>query len=241
MPTKYKAQLDHVGFDWTKDAELILQNLMARKDQIVKKAAFRGDHAALISFIGDICGILSWAAAVQMDGGFKAANKIISTLKAVEMDPSTINSRNVEPEALGMIASQYQRADETPGTFGFDVYQDEGAHELDLQQVRRAALLAILVLQTEVTKGRPKKILLDVLGEKLCDLFLRYNDVATRHSIASDGNVAQMEAGPYFEFCKTVIAPLNEFFASLPQSYDAKPISAAQVARKSAELRLVRR
>jgi hypothetical protein len=50
-----------------------------------------------------------------------------------------------------------------------------------------------------------------------------------------------MEAGPYFEFCKTVIAPLNEFFASLPQSYDAKPISAAQVARKSAELRLVRR
>src|ERR1019366_6431182 len=177
MSTKYKAQLDHVGFDWTKDAGFILQNLMARKDQIVKKAAFRGDHAALISFIGDICGILSWAAAVQMDGGFKAANKIISTLKAVEMDPSTINSRNVEPEALGMIASQYQRADETPGKFGFDVYQDEGAHELNLQQVRRAALRAILVLQAGVKKGRPKKLPLDILGEKLCDLFLRYNEV----------------------------------------------------------------
>jgi hypothetical protein len=96
-------------------------------------------------------------------------------------------------------------------------------------------------LQAGVKKGRPKKLPLDILGEKLCDLFLRYNEVATRHSIASDGEVAQMEAGPYFEFCKTVIAPLNEFFASLPQSYDAKPISAAQVARKSAELRLVRR
>jgi hypothetical protein len=253
MPTKYKAQLDHVGFDWTKDAELILRSLMAQKNLILAKAGFSGVRGCIYnpathtiqtersSFIEAICGALSWAAAVQMDGGFKAANKIISTLKAVEMDPSTINSRNVEPEALGMIASQYQRADETPGKFGFDVYQDEGAHELDLQQVRRAALLAIPVLQTEVKMGRPKKLLLDILGEKLCDLFLRYNDVATRHSIASDGKVAQMEAGPYFDFCETVIALLNQFLAGLPRSYEAKPISAAQVARKSAELRLVRR
>jgi hypothetical protein len=241
MPTKYKAQLDHIGFDWTKNAELILQSLMARKDLILAKAGFSGDHAAHISFIEDICGILSWAAAVQMDGGFKAANKIIPTLEAVEKDPSIINTGKVESEAFGMIASQYQRADETPGKFGSDVYQDEGAHELNLQQVHRAALRAILVLQAGVKKGRPKKLPLDILGEKLCDLFLRYNEVATRHSIASDGEVAQMEAGPYFEFCETVIAPLNEFFASLPQSYDAKPISAAQVARKSAELRLVRR
>jgi len=232
MPTKYKAQLDHVGFDWTKDADLILQSLMARKDLISAQAGFCGDHAALISFIEDICGTLCWAAAVLMDGGFKAANKIISTLEAVEKDPYIINTGNVEPEAQGMIASQYQRAEETPGKFGFDVYQDEGAHKLDLQQVRRAALRAILLLQTEVTKGRPKKIPLNILGEKLCDLFLRYNEVATRHSIASDGEVAQMEAGPYFEFCETVIAALNEFFASLPQSYDAKPISAAQVVRR---------
>jgi len=111
----------------------------------------------------------------------------------------------------------------------------------DLQQVRHAALRAILVLQTEDKIGRPKNLPLDILGEKLRDLFLRYNDVATRHSIASDGKVAQMEAGPYFEFCETVIAPLNQFLAGLPQSYEAKPISAAQVARKTAELRLVRR
>lgn len=175
-----------------------------------------------------------------MDGGFKAANKIVSTLKAVERDPSIINSRNVEPEALGMIACQYQRADETLGNFGFDVYQDEGTHELDLRQIRRAALRAILLLQTEMTKGRPKKLPLDILSEKLRDVFLRYNDVATRHSIASDGGIAQMEAGPYFDFCELAIAPLDEFFASLPPSYEAKPISAAQVARKKA-VRLVQR
>jgi len=232
MPTKYKAQLDHVGFDWTKDAQLIRQGLMSRKDLILPEAEFREDQAALVSFIEDICGILCWAAAVQMDGGFKATNKIVATLEAVAKDPSIITTGNVEPEALGTIASQYQRADEAPGKFGFDIYQDEGAHELHLQQVRLAAVQAIIELQTEATKGRPKKILLDLLGEKLRDLFLRRNDVATRHSIASDGEVAQTEAGPYFEFCETVIASLNEFFASLPQSYEAKPVSAAQVVRK---------
>jgi hypothetical protein len=252
MPTKYKAQLDHVGFDWTKDAELILRSLMAQKNLILAKAGFSGVRGCIYnpathtiqtersSFIEAICGALSWAAAVQMDGGFKAANKIISTLKAVAMDPSTISSRNVEPEAFGMIASRYQRADETPGKFGFDVYQDEGAHDLDLQQVRRAALLAIAVLQTEVKMGRPKNLPLDILGEKLCDLFLRYNDFATRHSIASDGKVAQMEAGPYFDFCETVIVSLNQFLAGLPPSYEATLISAAQVARKRAK-RVVRR
>ena len=63
-------------------------------------------------------------------------------------------------------------------------------------------------------------------------LFLRYNDDATRHSIASDGEFAQVEAGPYFDFCKTVLASLNEFFASLPLAYEVKPISAAQVMRE---------
>jgi len=232
MPTKYKAQLDHVGFDWTNDMELIRQGLSARKDLISATVGFTQDDAALNLFIEDICGALCWAAAIQMDGGFKAANKIIATLEAVEKDPSIINAGHVEPEALGMIASQYQLADETPGTYWFDVYQDDGAqHELDLLQFKRAALRARILMETQVTKGRPKKIILDILGEKLRDLFLRYNDDATRHSIASDGEVAQIEAGPYFEFCKTVIAALNEFFARLPSSYAAKPVSPAQVAR----------
>jgi hypothetical protein len=233
MPTKYKAQLDHIGFDWIKDVELIRQSLFARKDLISATAGFRGDETALSSFIEDICGVLSWAAAVQMDGGFKAANKIIATLEAVEKNPSIINAGNIEPEALGTIANQYQLADEIPGTYRFDVYQDEGAqHGLDLQQVSRAASRAIVQMQTDARKGRPKKKVLNLLGERLRDLFLRYNDDATRHSIASDGEIAQIEAGPYFEFCETVIASLNRFFANLPQTYEAKPISAAQVMRK---------
>jgi hypothetical protein len=157
MSTKYRAQLDHAGFDWTKDGEFICQRLMARKDLVASAARFAGDEAALISFINDICGILCWAAAIQINGGFKAANRITATLEAVVKDPSVISTGKVEPEALGAIASQYQRADETPGKFGLDVYQDQGAHELNLQQVSRAAMQAIVQLKTEAGKGRPKK------------------------------------------------------------------------------------
>jgi hypothetical protein len=42
VPTIYKAQLDHVGFDWTKDADLILRSLMAQKNLILAKAGFGG-------------------------------------------------------------------------------------------------------------------------------------------------------------------------------------------------------
>jgi hypothetical protein len=205
---------------------------MARKKLVASAASFTGDEAALTSFIDDICGILCWAAAVQINGGFKAANKVIATLEAVEKDPSIISSGKVEPEATSMIARHYQRADETPGKFGFDVYQDQDAPELDLQQVSRAATQAVIQLKSEAAKGRPKEYPSNILSEKLRDLFLLHNDAATRHSIASDGKVAQLEAGPYFEFCKTAIAPLNEFFATLPRSYGAKPISAGQVVLK---------
>lgn len=233
MPTKYKARLDHLGFDWTRDVDLIRQSLLARKDLISGTARFRGDEAALLLFLEDIGGALSRAAAIQMDGGFKAANKIIATLKAVRENPSIIAVGNIEPEALGMIAGQYQLADEAPGTYWFDVYQDDGAqHELNLEQVSRAASRAIVQMQTDIGKGRPKKVVLNLLGEKLRDLFLRYNDEATRHSIASDGQIAQTEAGPYFDFCKTVLASLNEFLANLPKAYEAKTISVAQVMRR---------
>jgi hypothetical protein len=53
-----------------------------------------------------------------MDGGHKPANKIIATLKAIKMDPSLISKAGVEPEALAMVASNYQRGEEKPGTSG---------------------------------------------------------------------------------------------------------------------------
>jgi hypothetical protein len=51
MPPKYKPQLDHVGFDWTNNMELIRQSLIARKDLISATVGFSGEDADLRLFI----------------------------------------------------------------------------------------------------------------------------------------------------------------------------------------------
>jgi hypothetical protein len=47
-----------------------------------------------------LSGILSLAAAIKIDGGYKPANKLVATLKSIEKDPSLILSGSIEPEAL---------------------------------------------------------------------------------------------------------------------------------------------
>jgi hypothetical protein len=248
MPTKYSADLDHVGFDWSKDLETIRRKLLERDDLLLAKLRFveagrcscdiDASGALLLktprdSLFDDIAGILAWAAAVKMDAGFKAANKVIATVRAVEKDPSVIRTRKVEPEALGEIATNYQRADEPPGTYGHDIHQDENAIEIDIQQATHAAAQAGLQLRAERKKGRPKESVLGILTG-LREIFERYNARSGRHSVLISADGKQEEAGPFLEFLSLAIAPLNEFLADLPASYGAKPISAAQIMRAKA-------
>jgi hypothetical protein len=250
MPTKYIASLDHVGFDWLKDFETIQGKLLERGDLLLAKLRFveaggcschiDASGALLLktqrdSLFDDIAGILALAAAVKMDAGFKAANKVIETVHAVGKDPSVIGTRNVEPEALGVIATKYQRANEPPGTYWYDIHQDENAVEIDIQQASHAAAQASLQLRAERKKGRPRESVLEILAG-LREIFERYNAGSGRHSVltSADGKLKQEEAGPFLAFLMVVIAPLNEFLADLPASCGAKPISAAQIMRAKA-------
>ncbi len=171
MPTKYRPSLDHVGFNWTKDLDEIRSKLLARWDCILAELHFveKSGCIAIANSSGavslktardclldEISGIVALAAAVQMDAGFKAANKVIATVDAVRRAPSIILTHNVEPEALGVIALKYQRADEPPGTYWYDIYQDENAVAVDLQQVAYAARQASLQLRAERRKGVPQ-------------------------------------------------------------------------------------
>lgn len=188
----------------------------------------------------EITGILARAAAVKLDAGFKAAGKIIATVDAVARDPSIIVTLSVEPEALGVIATNYQRANEPPGTHGYDIYQDENAVEIDIQQVCYAARRASLQLRAESRRGRPNELGLEILAG-LREIFERYNASSGRHSVLTwaNGKCKQEEAGPYLTFLKEVIAPLNEFFAGLPTYYRVPPVSAARIARTKAHSRRV--
>jgi hypothetical protein len=214
MPTKYKPQLDHVGFDWVNQSNQFHEYLLAREAEILEKSGFYKEYGVSDQrlesreLIRELSGVISLAAAIRMDAGFKAPNKLISTLEAVEKDP------------LGMLASHYQRADERPGTFWWDVDRQENAPLPDPERVRQAASSAIVALKSEAGPGRPPDEVTKFVAVKVREIYLRYNDSVTRHSIASftRGKDSQVEAGPFVEFLEPLLAPLNRFFCTSAQA-----------------------
>jgi hypothetical protein len=256
MPTIQKPQLHHVPFCWHQHSEEFHAELRAQRPDILEKSGFTREFGSSGSapgtsyelesdaFILELSGILSRAAAIKVDGGYKAANKVIATLRAIEKDPTLVFKAAVEPEALAMLESNFRLASEEPGTFWFLLDRSDAALICDPQCIGRAASAAIRQLRTEVRRGRRADFMLDYLGDRLLACYLRFNDTATRHSIASDGERAQAEAGPYFEFLKLVVAPLGRFLGAQGLGVGTTPISLPELARRSLQRRgqpLIRR
>ncbi len=246
MPTKYKPQLDHIGFDWFNQSNQFHEDLLAIETEILEKLGFYKEYGVSDQDIApieprelfrELSGVISQAAAIRMDAGLKAPNKLISTLEAVEKDASLILTRQLEPEALGMLASHYQRADERPGTFWWDVDRQQNAPLPEPERVRQAASSAIVALKSDARSGRPPDKVTEFVAVKAREIYLRYNVSATRHSIASSrrGKDSQVEAGPFVDFLELLLAPLNRYFAGLPKHYCATPVSSASVARMATE------
>jgi hypothetical protein len=93
MPTKYRPQLDHVGFDWSDQSNKLHRDLLALKTGILENSGFNDEYgdpsfehiqSEAREFIRELSGIISVAAAIRMDAGFKASNKLTSTLEAVK-------------------------------------------------------------------------------------------------------------------------------------------------------------
>jgi hypothetical protein len=243
LPTIQKPQLDRTSFPWQDQSDRFHTDLEAQRAQILGRSGFdrefgnSGDVASTnaeregAEFILELSGILSQAAAIKMDSGFKATNKVVATLKSIKKDPALILKGGVEPEALAMVASNYQRGDEKPGTYWFDVDRSDDVPFPAPQRVSEAASVAIDKLSAR--RGQPNNIMLDFLGDKLLACYLRFNLTAGRRPVAVDGDGSQLEAGPFLEFLSTVIAPLNRFLIQLPACYGAKVVSAPELARRA--------
>jgi hypothetical protein len=251
MATRYKRQLNHVGFDWLRQSNRFLTDLLALEIQILERLGFYKEFGSLddpafsghiesINLINEISGILSVAATIRMDAGFKAPHQLIATIKAIEKDPSLIITHSIEPEALGTIGRHFQRGQEAPGTFWFDIDRAGNTPLPNPDQVRAASSNAIASLRLGASPGRRPDKAMEFLALKFREMFLCFNDRITRHSVESSretkvaGNretkEVQLEAGPFIEFLELVLEPLNRFFLSLPKDYGARSISAGAVA-----------
>jgi len=103
MPTIQKPQLDHTSFAWQEQSDRFHTELEAQNVEILERSGFNrefGDPADAPSintsnerakFILELSGILSQAAAIKMDAGYKPTNKVIATLKAIRKDPSILS------------------------------------------------------------------------------------------------------------------------------------------------------
>jgi hypothetical protein len=78
--------------------------------------------------------------------------------------------------------------------------------------------------------GRPPDLMIPHLATALLACYLRYRNSAGRQSVLTsiDGKLTQMESGPFFEYLKAVLAPLNRY---LVEELHRRPLSPARVAR----------
>lgn len=245
---RMKYELNHIGFDWRRDLQVIEQGVREREVQILSKVGFYREygeanapavfhHLPSVELMDEVTGKLATAAAIIMDAGYKAPSLLISTLDAVRHDPAALRERAVEPEALGVLAAWYQRAHESAGHHWYDVTEPAHSELPSNAKVKDAVDRGIAYLKKSAAKGRRKKIAHEYLAAELCEIYLRFNLRLVRHSaIAESGSASQVEGGPLIVFLDEVLAPLNRFLASLPAEYGERgPISGASIARRAIE------
>lgn len=190
----------------------------------------------------EIKGALYLAAAIYVDAGILAVNKMVATLRAILKNPALALERAIEPGALGELARHYQRVEESVGTHFYDLTGD-GSNDFrqtpEHVAIQAAAYRAITVLQTEVASGRSPAHVEQILAQRLGQVFLRFNPSIGRESILIgigthiDGKelAVQAEAGPFLEFLEMVLEPLNSYLNSLPAPLSRRWVSAGGVAR----------
>ncbi len=251
MPTKYKPKLHHVEFDWSgqqarfeREYELILPQLRGLLGGYDSESDIPHETQDR-DLVRDLATTASLASATKVEAGFKPVHQIIATIEAIEKAPEIIFNHDIEPEALGMIAQHYQRGTEKPGQFWFDIYWGKD-HALGQQQPRldnvvQAAQAAIAQLKGEAKPGRPQEVVGPMLARRYLEIFERQKNQdrsdklsVSRHSVVSfgHGRYLQKIGGPFYEFCKLALTPLNEFRSSCSIS----KLSAAEITRCAASL-----
>jgi hypothetical protein len=227
MPTRPKPQVNHNRVKHSEIFERSHKKLLANQNVILERVGFSKEFGApsnpawreaAAELISEIAALLATFLIIRLDAGYKATWKVIATLEAIIENPKLALSDRTEPEARGTLARAYQRGNEPPGIYWFDIYGESG-FEPDDNQIRIAARQAIAMLEAQVSRGRPLAYDFHFLAPRLRAIFLRFNDKIARKSVLSshgDGDYFQSEQGAFFGFVEEVLKPLRKVYASPP-------------------------
>jgi len=169
--------------------------------------------------ISEIVGTLFHATLIEAHTGQESVVELISTLKAVQKTPHLLSTKNskISPVALLEIGKHYQREQESPGTHWYDV-TEIGARRISGQidpiatNVKRAAGLANLDIESDKLLGRPPRSANIHLAKRLTEIFQRFGRKASRivDPIKTVTDPRERERGDFVEFVRLVIEPLNQ-------------------------------
>ena len=123
MPTRRKPLLTHLSVKFDELFKIFHEELCANERVILDRLGFYREFgypstetytgsSESVELLRELAGILTRAEVIHVDAGFKAAHKVIATLEAIVDHPDLFFVETTEPEARGVTAAAYQRADE---------------------------------------------------------------------------------------------------------------------------------
>lgn len=184
----------------------------------IQPEAVNEAKAAAREIMEEIVRILLRAASIEIYEVYEPKGRLISALKSVSKKPHLLSQTysQISDVVLIEIGKQYQREEENRGTHFYDV-TEIGSRLYPGQKVpiatniKKAAQLAILRIESEKPEGALTRLANIYLAEKLTYIFRRFGREATRFvdPVTTDTNPNERERGDFDEFMQLAIKPLN--------------------------------
>jgi hypothetical protein len=162
------------------------------------------------------------ALTIAADAAHRTPPGIVAAwLDRIAKNPALFRSAQLPPEVHSWIVSSYRREFERPGTHLQDVWGRRRVHfEANARRptplnIARAARLASQSLGRP--RGRPRNIANELLAEYLGLAFRSFGGRIVRRQVPIDregGGVRYAENGPFHDFLKKVIGPLQQHLKS---------------------------
>jgi hypothetical protein len=201
-----RAILDSLGYYAERDLQIPSQEsaLTQEEEEELKPIARALMEAAIMN--------------VQMRDGV-----LVTTLDKVAKNPSLFFDSRLPAAVQWEMATDYQRSDEQPGTFGMDIWGDEQTrctHPLETPteaNISNAAEAASRRVEELRTSGRPhnqaNRIIADLLGR-----IFRSSGQSIVRRRESTGKMFQekviyAETGPFYNFLELVLPPLRFYLS----------------------------
>jgi hypothetical protein len=161
---------------------------------------------------------------------------LVASLLKVSKQPSLFSARELPAAVEWVIACDYQRDDEPPGTHWRDVWGDQVAtfpgevEQPTESNIAKAAEAAIATIQNTRKPGRPYNCADQILADQLGGIFRRSGQPIRRRREPTmrQGKLVYVEGGPIYDFLELVLKPLRGYL----RERQLAPVTTETIARR---------